>query len=80
MKPLSERDENLGVFIKVQPEPRQVGMKPLSERDENIPSLLNETKISLIVGMKPLSERDENFNLIKLTTISLIKCRNEATL
>jgi len=55
-------------------------MKPLSERDENNCQLLGIRRYLSPVGMKPLSERDENFNLVKLTIISFIKCRNEATL
>jgi len=35
MKPLSERDENLGYNGEYKKEGVFVGMKPLSERDEN---------------------------------------------
>ena len=61
MKPLSERDENQGIFwFQAYVDSIHVGMKPLSERDENFLKTASVRRRFMQVGMKPLSERDEN--------------------
>ena len=40
MKPLSERDENLSIFVMPVNSTLSVGMKPLSERDENFNAVI----------------------------------------
>jgi len=81
MKPLSERDENLGYNGEYKKKGRVCRNEAtLWKRWEHL--LQNFIKInnSETVGMKPLSERDENSVACNIAWLILNASRNEATL